>query len=825
MENAKLKNSLRLEAFSFKYPNAEDFALKDIELYIEQGDFVVLCGPSGCGKTTLLRQCKPAIAPKGEKSGNVYFDDELIENLSLQTTSSKIGFVQQNPENQIVTDKVWHELAFGLENLGCDVKTIRLRVAETASFFGIQDWFHKSVAELSGGQKQLLALASIMVMQPSLLILDEPTSQLDPIAASEFLSAVSKINRELGVTILITEHRLEEVLPLCTRAAVMDDGRILCQGNPCEIGDFLYNANHMMFSVMPSPMRVWANVENDFPCPVTVQEGRKWISNLEVKNLLPKEKELDNSKAPSIEFKDVWFKYNKNSPDVLKGLNLKAYPGEIMTVLGGNGTGKTTALSLITRQNKPYCGKIKINGENVDKISEGKLFNNLLGVLPQNPQTLFTANTVEENLFSVLSALNISNAEKQKHISEVTHLCKLTSLLNSHPYDLSGGEQQRAALAMILLTEPQILLLDEPTKGFDAEFKQTFSEILKGLTAAGKSVVMVSHDVEFCAECADRCVLFFDGQAVTEGTPRSFFSGNSFYTSSANRMARHMIPEAVTAEDIIFSLGGNVPDNPETKSEPLPDKTNDVCKKASTQNLHQIKSDRKKPSKLSVISSVLVIFLVIPLTIYAGVTLFDDRKYYLISMLIIFEAMLPFVLMFEGRKPKARELVILSVLIALAVVGRAAFYFVPQFKPVAALVIISGVAFGGQAGFLVGAMSAFVSNMIFGQGPWTPWQMFAFGIIGFLAGLLFNGGALKKNKILLCAFGGLSTFVIYGGLMNISSVLTYQDYPTIQMFVSTFVGALPFDIIHSLSTVIFLFIIANPMLKKLERVKIKYSLV
>lgn len=903
--------SLKIDGFSFTYPQCETPTLQDISLSVKPGEFVVLCGPSGCGKTTMLRQCKPALASYGTRTGAILLDGCPLSELSAQDATEKIGFVQQSPENQIVTDKVWHELAFGLESLGYDTPTIRLRVAEMASFFGIQEWFYRSVTGLSGGQKQLLALASVMAMQPSLLILDEPTSQLDPIAAAEFLATVGKINRELGVTVLQTEHRLEEAFPLCSRAVVMDKGSILCDGKPSAVGEALRTTGHGMFAAMPTPMRIWAEVENSLSCPVTVQEGRKWISEMEVKCSLPEEAVAPACETPSVELEEVWFKYDKDLTDVVKGLSFSAYPGEITAILGGNGTGKTTSLSLISGLNKPYRGKVKINGEDIEKIPTAKLFDHLLGVLPQNPQALFTAKTVEEDLMEILSESNLPKAERKTQAYQMAQLCGLTDLLSSHPYDLSGGEQQRAALAKVLLLKPKILLLDEPTKGLDAEFKQVFAGILHKLSAAGVTIIMVSHDIEFCAEHADRCALFFDGGIVTEGTPRRFFSGNSFYTSAANRMARHILPEAVTAADVIAALGGTVPDKPDDRHNgdtddgtmyslsdeplvaPLTRKKLSLPRKIiagvsalaflgtliilimnfsgfqsfisggseaiNTANepaavwryvgimlafaleavlfvgaltyrqekkefAVQMEKDRRKLSKRTITAAVMIL-LAIPVTIYIGIFFLGDRKYTFISLLIILETMLPFVLVFEGRKPQARELVILAVLTAIAVAGREAFFMLPQFKPVVAMVIIAGVAFGGEAGFLVGALSGFVSNMLLGQGPWTPWQMFAFGIIGFLAGVLFKKGVLLRNREALCVFGGLTTFVIYGGLMNPASVLMYQSHPTKEMFFAAYLQGIPFDLVHALATVVFLMVISQPMLEKLDRIKVKYGLI
>ncbi|MDR2615998.1 MAG: ATP-binding cassette domain-containing protein, partial [Oscillospiraceae bacterium] len=557
--------SYRVEDLTFTYPERDMPALRGVSLAIDGGEFVTLCGPSGCGKTTLLRQLKPSLSPHGATSGSIYFEGALLGTLGLREQSAKIGFVMQSPENQIVTDKVWHELAFGLESLGLDTPTIRLRVAEMASFFGIQTWFYKNVTELSGGQKQLLNLAAIMALQPSVLILDEPTSQLDPIAASEFLATVGKINRELGVTVILTEHRLEEVFPLSDRAVVMDGGRIIADGAPREVGLALRERGHGMFLAMPTAMRVWAACtditdKNDI-CPVTVRDGAKWLARKcegaaiaeSGARSLPRAAE-DGATTASVRFDEVWFKYEKNAPDIVKGLSCKAFPGELFAILGGNGTGKTTTLSLAARLNMPYRGKIFIEERELGEIPD--LFDGLLGVLPQNPQSIFVKKTVREDLLEILSEMKLPKEEKRIRLERMAALCRLDGLLESHPYDLSGGEQQRAALAKVLLLRPRILLLDEPTKGLDAEFKQIFAGILKKLTAAGACVVMVSHDVEFCAEHADRCALFFDGNIVAEGAPREFFSGNSFYTSSANRMARRYLPTAVTVRDVAEALGG-----------------------------------------------------------------------------------------------------------------------------------------------------------------------------------------------------------------------------------------------------------------------------
>lgn len=547
--------SYAIKDLSFCYPGQETPALSHISLTVEDGAFLVLCGKSGCGKSTLLRHLKPILTPHGEREGELFFDGQPLSGLSLREQAAKIGYVMQNPDNQVVTDKVWHELAFGLESLGLDNRAIRLRVAEMASFFGIQEWFHKNVTELSGGQKQLLNLASIMAMQPGVLILDEPTSQLDPIAASEFLETVQKINNDLGVTVIMTEHRLEEVLPMADRVVVMDSGRLTAEGTPEEVGQALKERGDDMFVSMPSAMQVYAAVPNGLTCPITVKDGRRFLSALPLEQAAEERPVVletnDRGNSAAVELKDVWFRYEKQGKDIVKGLSLEIMDGTLHAVVGGNGTGKTTTLSLISGILEPIRGKVRLFGKELKKYSGNELFRQNLGVLPQNPQALFVKKTVELDLLEILSGEKCSAAEKKQRIDEMARLVEIEELLERHPYDLSGGEQQRAALAKVLLLKPKILLLDEPTKGLDACFKQKLAEILRRLTADGVTVLMVSHDIEFCAKYADTCSMFFDGSVVTTAAAKPFFGGNNFYTTAANRMSRHLFEGAVTNEDVI----------------------------------------------------------------------------------------------------------------------------------------------------------------------------------------------------------------------------------------------------------------------------------
>lgn len=573
-------NCIEIEKFSFRYPESGKLALKNIDMEVEDGSFVVLCGKSGCGKSTLLRQLKTSLAPHGEKTGIIRYMGRNLVSLDKRTQSAEIGYVLQNPDNQIVTDKVWHELAFGLESLGYDTPTIRLRVAEMASYFGIHEWFLKKVSELSGGQKQLLNLASVMAMHPSLLILDEPTSQLDPIAASDFLETVRKINRDVGTTVILTEHRLEDVIPWADQVYVMDEGEIIAHGKPGDIGKKLKNMSHDMFLSMPTPMQIYAETESSLDCPLTVSQGRKWLqAEMECRHTgLPDQQENSGEKKksvrdrfsclvnpdreiPEIRLKDVWFRYEKESPDVVKGLSLDVKKGEIYALVGGNGTGKSTAMSLIARIRYPYRGKIWLEGKEIGKYTDDELYHGFLGVLPQNPQSLFVKKTVRDDLYEMIdgkkekksSAYPIDMAKKDA-VAGIAALTKLENLMDRHPYDLSGGEQQRLALAKILLLRPRILLMDEPTKGIDNHFKKELGEILRTLVKRGVTVLMISHDVEFCAQYADRTGLFFQGNVVTSKDSKEFFAGNSFYTTAANRMARRYFPEAVTVDDVVEKL-------------------------------------------------------------------------------------------------------------------------------------------------------------------------------------------------------------------------------------------------------------------------------
>lgn len=926
-------NIFDIEDYSFAYPVYSDEnddsgktylpdAIKDTELHIKPGEFVVILGKSGCGKTTLLRQLKPSVSPVGRKSGKILFDGRDIGELDDRTAAAGIGFVWQDVNAQLVTDKVWHELAFGLESLGYDNGYIRRRVAEMGSFFGLGDIFHRKVMELSGGQKQLVNLASVMALTPKVLVLDEPTSQLDPIAANDFINSLVRINRELGTTIIMTEHRLEDVLPVCSRSVVMDEGRIIYDGDVKGFADSIRTRklDRGLYLSMPASVQIYMGLENGdgLRLPLTVPDAREWLTDYDRRfrengGVPESVYETDPGKDPKsvshgkldgdphgdhsgkivCSLDEVSFRYEKNAGDVLRQVILDIYENEILMVNGSNGSGKSTMLSLIADVYRPYSGKIRI--EKGYKT----------GMLPQNPELLFTRRSVKEELI---------DARDREQLADVIEFCRLGKLLDRHPYDLSGGEKQRLALAKVLLADPDILLMDEPTKGLDNEFKMQLADMLDVLRKRGKTIVVVSHDIEFCAVAGDRVALLFDGEVAAVDNVRSYMSDNNFFTTAAARISRNVLDGAVTVQDVLAAYGvkkdiGTGTKGTSGKSEDRRDDGDNALKENSGIVDIVLNRDRKaEPLKIwqiltIAISAVVIIFgfwstmsvddlsglvqqmavtsegrkylvmygvmivaifallvairpitkkknedivmdsaahrwgartvvsiiavlILIPVTIWFGLARLGDKKYFFVSLLVLLEAMLPFFISFEDRKPKVRDIVTLAVMCALAVTGRTAFFMLPNFTPVMAIVIIAGVAFGCEGGFITGAMTMFVSNFIMGQGPWTPWQMFAMGLVGFLAGLFFSGSSVRtKNmtKLGLCIFGALVCIVVYGGIMNPASVVMWQPNVNFSMIMASYVTGFPFDLAQATATVIALWLVARPFLEKLDRVRIKFG--
>lgn len=539
---------LSIKDLTFSYPNKENFALQNVNLSINSGDFVVVCGQSGSGKTTLLRMLKKEIAPHGEKQGAVYYKGEDVEKLDDKISAQKIGFVFQKPDQQIVTDKVWHELAFGLESLGYDSDYIRLRVGEMANYFGITSLFRKKTTELSGGQKQLMNLASVMAMSPDVIILDEPTSQLDPITANDFITTLKKINDELGLTVIIIEHRLQEVFPIADKVAVMEDGKVICYDTPRNVCEKL--SNHPMSQGFPSAVRIWQKSGSKGECPLTVKEGRNFINlnfserKLPLRNTIPNTEDI-------ITLKDVFFRYEKGGNDILSGTNLSIKKGEHFCILGGNGSGKTTTLKILAGLLKPYRGKVIIDNNKMTKKTTAD-FNRLgVAMLPQNPESVFLKSRVIDDYTELCKIKGIEKSDYEDKINSVAEKLGIKDLLENHPYDLSGGEIQKCALGKVLISEPKILLLDEPTKGVDAYSKIALSKIFQEIKSDDVTIITVTHDVEFASIVADRCGLFFDGEVLSSLVPQEFFSKNNFYTTASSRISRDKFANAVTVDDVV----------------------------------------------------------------------------------------------------------------------------------------------------------------------------------------------------------------------------------------------------------------------------------
>lgn len=551
---------LQIEDLTFTYPQADKPVLNHFSLNVKQGDFIVLCGVSGCGKTTLLRLIKKQLAPNGNTEGTIFYRGTPISELDLKRSACEIGFVRQDPDLQIVTDRVWHELAFGLENMGFDTQTIRRRVGEMACFFGIDNWFRKRTDALSGGQKQLLNLASVMVMQPELLLLDEPTSQLDPIATADFIATLQKLNRELGLTVILVEHRLEEVFSIADKVCLMEQGRVLFYDSPSQVGSLLTQTSpaHPMTGSLPSAARIFNGLcAGGWPsgaeeCPLTVRDGRFFLSGHFHSDTAVTNRSDDLPKGnPAAELSAVWFRYDKDGPDILEDLSLTIYEGEFFALLGGNGSGKSTLINVLTGISKAYHGSIRFFGRPMKSYRKAELFLQNLAVLPQNPHFMFIHDRIREDYEQMCETMQLSQQEAAKEIARVSELLQISSILDSHPYDVSGGELQRAALGKILLLKPRLLLLDEPTKGMDAHAKSVLGRHLQQMQQHGVTIFLVTHDVEFAAYYATRCGLLFDRQITSIGNPVTFFADNNFYTTAANRMARRLFPQAITCEDVI----------------------------------------------------------------------------------------------------------------------------------------------------------------------------------------------------------------------------------------------------------------------------------
>ena len=528
---------------------ADAKSLDDVSLKINEGEFVLVCGETGSGKTTLLRQLKKQIRPHGSIDGEVLYDGLSIDNLNEERAVTEIGMVFQNPDNQIVMDSVWHELAFSLENIGCDIDEMRKRIGEMANFFGLNSIMNKSVHELSGGQKQLLNLASVLLLKPKVLLLDEPISQLDPISANEFLKMLRQLNEELSITIIMSEHRLDDVFAMADKVIVVEKGKVKYEQTPKTICKLICDRNNKALKgFLPVLAKMYLSVEENVrheDIPLTVKEAKRWAAQR--KWVGKKVEEEDYNSSCIIKCSNVYFKYDKHGDNIIQGLSLDIYKGEFLSIVGGNGSGKSTLLRIIAGLLKPQKGKIYISSDEVLNSSIKKR-TPVIGYLDQNPMLYFTHSTVRDEIFEY--AKNQKDVD-YSYIDKLIKIFNLEYVMDKHPYDISHGQKQKLALITVLFTKPDILLFDEPTKGLDPESKKEFEKILSELKNNGKTIVVVTHDIEFAASNSDRCAMIFGGEITSNQKSNKFFAENFFYTTHISKTTREYIPNLVTFKDVI----------------------------------------------------------------------------------------------------------------------------------------------------------------------------------------------------------------------------------------------------------------------------------
>lgn len=545
---------LAIENVSFGFPDESVKVLRNIDLRVKEGEFIVLCGASGCGKTTLLRLLKKEIAPVGNRTGTIRYSGKLVEEWDDRKLIEEIGLVSQDPDNQIVMDEVMQEIVFGMENLAYSNFEMRKRMAEMVHFFGMENLLQAKPSELSGGQKQMLNLLSVLLLKPKVLLLDEPTSQLDPIAAKELLLMLERLNKEMGITIILVEHRLEELFAVADRIVMLDAGVIVYEGTSRGLIQSLYVARDERFiPYIPSVSQIYMEFDQapvPSQIPLNVKETKAWLAKQAGTIIDGQIHELSSGKQQAklmLAAKDVYFRYGKKDKFILEGFSLEIGQGEFFALVGGNGSGKTTALKACIGSLRPQRGKIIFEGKEIGKL-KGLDLARKIAYLPQNPRTYFVQDTIGKEMEDVVRRHEILDGE-QRIIDMLTNF-GIAHLRDRHPYDCSGGEVQKAALACMLLGDPEMLFIDEPTKGLDPISKQHFADIITDLHQQGLTIMMVTHDIEFAAQNAERCAMMFDGEITVDGTPGQLFKGNYFYTTALNRATRQsMVSEVLTLKE------------------------------------------------------------------------------------------------------------------------------------------------------------------------------------------------------------------------------------------------------------------------------------
>ena len=597
--------------FSFAYMNSDGSesqvkSLDNINLEIDYGDFVLLCGPSGCGKTTLLTNLKKELMPAGRRSGEIKFNGTRIIDMDEISSACDIGYLFQNPDSQIVTDTVIQEIAFPLENIGLPTEEIRNRISEIVAFFGINDILHKNVNELSGGQKQLVNLCSLLVLRPQVLLLDEPMSQLDPIASYEFLSIVRRLNEEFSITVIMSEHKADSIFPFIDKAVFLKEGKIEFVDNAHNICSEVID-DEIFENYLPAVTKIYNSLSVKYPSliklntPLSIREGRRCLNtihddlikisnhdvdsinlnhdNLHITNKKYHSQEksgildkisIGGNKNALINMNGIYFAYEKGKL-ILKNVDFELEKGDFVSLIGGNGVGKSTFLQLLVGILKPIKGKVKykkgiklayvhqnpmihfskdnVKEEFLESILESNLLNNnSVGFNKETYDNLLKMSNEEFIESDVLNGLEFDSIEfKFKELIEFFDIC---DLIDKHPYDCSGGEQQKIVIVKALLKNADVLVLDEPTKGLDPISSKNLANILNSLRDNGITILMTSHDLDFVANNCKRCLMLFDKDIQIDDDPKVIFAENNFYTTFVNRMVKDYVPEIVTLDDL-----------------------------------------------------------------------------------------------------------------------------------------------------------------------------------------------------------------------------------------------------------------------------------
>lgn len=802
--------AFRIADYTFAYPGGEP-VLDHISLEVAEGAFCVVVGPTGCGKTTLLRALKPELTRAGSHAGTIeVLGHTLVRNgrvtgeLPPERSAREIGFVAQDPAAQIVCDTIWHELAFGLENIGTPVPEMRRRIAEVAHFFGIEALMHAACEELSGGQQQLVNLAAVLALRPRLIVLDEPTAQLDPHARRQFLYLLGRVQRELGITVILSTHAPEETETLATQTLAM--------------------------GTLP---------------PLVRREDAERL-------LEPRRRTRERALASAetvVTARDLHVRYRRENPWVLRGVDLAIRRGSVHLIVGGNGCGKSTLLATLAGVRTPQQGSI-------DNALASRQ-----ALLPQDPKALFVCDTVAEELAEWRDRCGYTADEERALVARLG----LTGLEGASPLDLSGGQQQKLALAKLLLTKPELLFLDEPTKGLDPASAAECAEMLHELADAGCTIVGVTHDLDFACAVADEVSMLFDGEIACTESARAFFAHNLIYRPhDASRFFGALLERmdeeradgpkptgaaatgasARTAADVdtITSAGTGAGTNTSTGERIAARRANRADEAVAAPNNDPRKTTTHRARGVVEAVALAAVPAVLAITTLAGV-----RQTAILSFAVVIAALGIFFASLETSSARLRELMPTVVLAALAAAGRIVFAAVPSMKPVSAIAIIAGVMLGRRSGFMVGALAALASNFFFGQGPWTPWQMYAWGLVGWGAGALAQTSVFgvrpgatgncsadpgatasptARRRLVgtasLLAYGFIAS-VAYGWILNAWTVLGFLHAHTTFQVLAVYAASLPFDIAHGVATVGFLLALWAPWQRKLARVLKSYA--